>query len=60
MDKKARLVVKGYYVLNKSQQKEVADAIKDYDQRGIVNEEIKKTEVGMGPTGTTCPCCGRS
>lgn len=61
IDKKMGLVIKGYLALDKSQQKEVAKVIQGYEDRGIVSEEVKKnqTEIGLGPVGTGCPCCGR-
>lgn len=61
MDKKTGLVIKGYLALNKSQQTDVEKAIKGYEERGTITEEVRKiqTEIGMGPLGISCPCCGR-
>jgi len=61
MDKKTRLVIKGYLSLDPTQRKEIADAIRDHQKNGTLKEEadIKKTDIGMGPVGNPCPCCGR-
>jgi hypothetical protein len=61
VDKKTGLVIKGFLALTKSQQAEVEKVIKGYEERGTITEEVKKnqTEIGMGPLGTSCPCCGR-
>lgn len=59
MDQKTRLVVKGYLALSKDQQKEVAEIVKRHEKDGTLTEEVRKGQIGMGPIGSGCPCCGR-
>lgn len=67
MNKKTKLVVKGYTELNSSERDDFKQAIADVDKGGEkragIYESIEGTtsQMDLGPMGSGggCPCCGR-
>jgi hypothetical protein len=65
VSKKSDLVVAGFIRLSESEQKEVANKIREYLESSIVkksemSESIIRGAFVLGPLGGGgCPCCGR-
>ena len=60
MDQKAKSILNELLSLNKAQQAEIGKEIRGRPELGPLTEEVKKTEIGMGPVGGgVCPRCGR-
>lgn len=64
MNKKTECVFNGWTHLTEDEKKELVDAIKKYEDAGIVEKrrlkELVERSVHLGPlTSDVCPCCGR-
>lgn len=66
MSIKVDLVLDGFQALDSDEKKEFIDEINHLIRnphliRKSLNEGIKRGEIKvvLGPTGETCPCCGR-
>lgn len=66
MTDKTKLVVEGYLNLSKEEKDEFAKEVNKYNNGNRVSQEnfsesIRKSKnsIVLGPTGESCPCCGR-
>ncbi len=66
MTDKTKLVIEGYLNLSREEKEDFVKEINDYINGNHVSQEnfsegVRKSinSIVLGPTGGSCPCCGR-
>ena len=64
MTDKQKVVLKGLLELSLEERREVIREAQNFEtktfsERSLLNESLNHAKRIMGPTGNSCPCCGR-
>lgn len=60
MDDKVRRAIRVFGTLTDAQKRELLKSIKGYEEKGRLDESVRKEEgMIMGPLGGPCPYCGK-